>query len=393
MTPIRCGAPLSADAWRELRTAAIFGCHKWDPQVGDVATLARAPLLLDPSAWTEIARLAEALAAETIAAEAELAGRPDLVAKLALPRGLRRAVLAARPPRPGDIRVMRFDFHPTGDGWAVSEVNGDVPGGYNEAGGVSALYLPHVPGARLAGDPGATLARCLADRRAVALVHATAYTDDRQVMVYLADRLAEVGVQGVLVAPDGVTWRDGGAEARGLPVDHLFRFFPAEWLPGLPGDWRPFFTAALPATNHPRALLSQDKRFPLTWDHLTTPLPTWRALLPETRHPRDVAWVGDPGWVIKPALGRVGEDIGMVGVTAPTELRRLRWAVALSPGSWVAQRRFTSAPVDGPDGPRHACLGVYTVDGRAAGVYGRVGVSPLIDGHAVDTPVLLSEPA
>ena len=28
---------------------------------------------------------------------------------------------------------MRFDFHPTIAGWAVSEVNSDVPGGYNEA--------------------------------------------------------------------------------------------------------------------------------------------------------------------------------------------------------------------------------------------------------------------
>ena len=37
----------------------------------------------------------------------------------------------------------------------------------------------------------------------------------------------------------------------------------------------------------------------------------------------------------------------------------------------------------------HACLGVYVIDGRAAGVYARVSRKPLIDGRAQDAAVLL----
>jgi hypothetical protein len=33
-----------------------------------------------------------------------------------------------------NIRLMRFDFHPSIDGnWVVTEVNSDVPGGFAEA--------------------------------------------------------------------------------------------------------------------------------------------------------------------------------------------------------------------------------------------------------------------
>ncbi len=34
-----------------------------------------------------------------------------------------------------------------------------------------------------------------------------------------------------------------------------------------------------------------------------------------TRDPRDVPWQKDTNWVLKPAMGRVGESIGLAGVT------------------------------------------------------------------------------
>ena len=206
-------------------------------------------------------------------------------------------------------------------------------------------------------------------------------------MVYLAERLADAGVASWLTAPDSLVWNDGRVSG----ADLLIRFFPAEWLAELPrsSHWRNLFSASMPACNHPRALLSQSKRFPLTWDALQTPLPMWRALLPETRDPRDAPWRTDANWLIKPALGRVGGGIGMHGVTAEREWRSITRNARWFPGSWVAQRRFES--LAGPD-ERHICVGVYTVDGRAAGAYGRCRPTPLIDHLAVDTPVLVAAP-
>jgi hypothetical protein len=57
----------------------------------------------------------------------------------------------------------------------------------------------------------------------------------------------------------------------------------------------------------------------------------------------------------------------------------------------VAQRRFAVVPVAGPDGPVHPCIGVYTVDGRAAGIYGRITTRPIIDYAATDIAVLVRE--
>ena len=84
--------PLEPSAFAELRRRAIFDCCKWDPQVGDACAIARTPLVLRSDAWKEVVGLAEALARETIAAERELAERPDLHRRLGLPRSIRRAL-------------------------------------------------------------------------------------------------------------------------------------------------------------------------------------------------------------------------------------------------------------------------------------------------------------
>ena len=47
------------------------------------------------------------------------------------------------------------------------------------------------------------------------------------------------------------------------------------------------------------------------------------------------------------------------------------------------------APLETPRGPRYVCLGVYSVDGRAAGIYGRMSTTPVIDHQAQDVAVLV----
>lgn len=400
--------PVEPALFARLRHRAIFECCKWDPQVEDVETLSPLPLVLRRAAWEEIAALAEALAAETLDAEAELLRRPELHRDLGLPRPIRRALrhAAQGTPSPGAARVMRFDFHPTAEGWRISEVNSDVPGGFNEASGFARLMSQHLPGTRPAGDPAGALAEAAAavtsPGATVALVHATSYTDDRQVMVYLAREIESRGRRAVLAAPDHLRWREGRAELATDPggeAGFVVRFFPGEWLPELPRrcQWPSFFHGArTPVSNPAYALLTQSKRFPLVWDRLDTRLPTWRALLPETRDPRQIPgtkpeWKEDGGWVLKPALGRVGDLVGIAGATDAKEWTQIRKSVRRHPDEWVAQRRFQALPLASEAGDLHPCLGVFTIDGRAAGIYGRAARRARIDHLAQDIAVLVEE--
>jgi hypothetical protein len=117
----------------------------------------------------------------------------------------------------------------------------------------------------------------------------------------------------------------------------------------------------------------------------------WKSLLPETRDPRQVAWQDDEGWLVKPAFGRVGEGIAWRGGVTARSWRRTKWKVRLAPRQWVAQRRFVSRPLWSRAGIRHLCVGVFVVDGKAAGFYGRLSGTTTIDKHAQDVAILVGD--
>jgi glutathionylspermidine synthase len=297
---------------------------------------------------------------------------------------------------------MRFDFHLATDGWRITEVNSDVPGGFIEAAGFAHEMAACYPSMRVAGDPAVAYAEAWARRidpgALVVLAHATAYTDDWQVMVFLGRQLEARGLRSCLASPADLTWRDGRAAVRtdGCLKEPagVLRFFPAEWLPNLPRrcGWDHFFhSSRIPLSNPATALLTQSKRFPLVWSQLQTPLPTWRNLLPETVAPeRRHAAVLD-GWVFKPALGRVGENVAIQGVTGENQWKHIRRSIRWHSGDWVAQRCFQAIPLEGPRGPVFPQVGVFTVDGTAAGIYGRLARRPLIDCWSQDVAVLVSD--
>ncbi|MCL2694921.1 MAG: glutathionylspermidine synthase family protein [Clostridiales bacterium] len=388
------------EQWHDYRLRVIFEAYKWDPQVGDHDTIAGHAVLLDSETARELETLAEQLAAETVQMEKTLAKRLALTKPLSLPRKIQRALprLSGYEEK-NHVRLMRFDFHPTADGWAVSEVNSDVPGGLAEASVLPRLCAPFFAGALPPKHTGNLLLQTFAPKiRAggrVALVHATSYADDRQVMQFVGDTFAAQGYEAVYAAPDHIRWVDGRAiciaEGCEGPVDALIRFFPLEWLTALPrgSDWQGYFDTKTPSCNHPVAILTQSKRLPLVWDKLGLALSGWQTALPETRAPKGLG--GDKeNWIYKPAFGRVGEGISIREAIPAKEFKRIRRAATLHPKDWAAQRRFLSQPIPAPDGAaRHLCLGVFTVDGKAAGFYGRMSPKPRIDGHAQDVPILI----
>ncbi|HEX8911901.1 MAG TPA: hypothetical protein VF796_06045 [Humisphaera sp.] len=424
-TPLlRAGPAPPPAAMADVRRRMVLNGCKWDPQVGDVATLAPFPLLLSAETWADLAADAEALAAEQLAAERALVSRPDLHRRLGLPRRLRRAFreLADGQATPEAARILRFDFHPTPDGWRVSECNADVPGGFTEASLFPRLVAEHAGGrpladvtaawvdalavgARRAARGGGVAEGAAADADAaevggagplrVALLAAPGFMEDRQIVELLAREFRRRG---------HVTWP---AEPRLIdattpivrlrssaydgPVDLVVRFFQGEWLARLPRrHWHRLLVGGrTPVANGPAAILGESKRLPLLWDALGVAAPTWRRLLPETRDPRDMPWRADDAWLLKSAYCNNGDDVAHPAVVGRKAWRSAAWRATLRPTAWLAQRRFESVPVETPAGPMHACVGVYVIDGRACGAYGRLSPGPVIDYRAVDVAVLL----
>jgi glutathionylspermidine synthase len=303
---LRAERPVDAETRSALRRRALLDGCKWDPQVGDVDTLASFPLVMKSSTWKRIASQAEQLTAEAIAAEDEISRRPELLNMLGLPHSLCRVLAEKTPTTPAAGRVMRFDFHYTTQGWRISEANSDVPGGFSEASCFTTLIAEHFPNLRPAGNPvedwSNALATAASPSGAVALLSAPGFMEDYQVVTFLAARLRERGCRPHLAKPEQIHWRDGIAQLNTVwhrgPLDAIVRFYQAEWLSRLPENigWKHIFRGGRTRVANPAlAVISESKRFPLTWERLSAALPTWRDLLPETRDPRNAAWSRDDG--------------------------------------------------------------------------------------------------
>ena len=111
----------------------------------------------------------------------------------------------------------------------------------------------------------------------------------------------------------------------------------------------------------------------------TTPaLPAWRRFLPETRA---LGWRLPRGFIAKSTYCNTGDDVSF----------RASWRARVQRGRWIAQRRFENVPVTVDDAELDACIGVYTVDGEAAGAYGRVvRHGTFVDAYARDAAVLVA---
>lgn len=399
-TPWMTTRSLEPDEWQALKVHAIFQCCKWDLNREDHSVLAPYALVLNRKQWTTIAEISRRLTEEALSLEREVLVRVKLHRHLGLSRRI-RAVLRdiGQNPDGRTTRIMRFDFHYCSDGWRVSEVNSDVPGGFIESSGLTQYFAKHYPGLQPLGNPGSEYAKAIASLAGsgsrIALVHATAYSDDRQVMEYIGRELRAQNLSATVVSPGHVWFENDRARIASRfgsgPVDALIRFFPAEWLPhlGRRSRWSGFFFNRFTGLSNPgTAVVLQSKRMPLLWDNVTTTLDTWRSFIPESRDPRTVPFGERDQWVLKPSLGRVGEGVVIAGVTKAGEFDRVFRLAQKRPIEWIAQRRFSCIPIETPDGLRYPCLGVFTVDGQPVGCYGRVSVTPLTDADSQDAPVL-----
>ena len=98
----------------------------------------------------------------------------------------------------------------------------------------------------------------------------------------------------------------------------------------------------------------------------------------------------DDGWTLKTAFCNTGDTVSMRDQLS-ADLAENRADVRRHPREWIAQRRFESLSFDSPAGRIFPCIGVYTINGKAAGIYGRFATTPVVDFAAVDIAVLVEQ--
>ena len=394
MTPDICiGEVFEESLYAELVERAAIECYKWNLAAGDRPILAKFPLLIPRAHWSQLLTLAEALERESQEAEKELLNRPALHRRLGIPEATAACLSQARWSNAP--RYTRYDFHIADEGYRITESNCDVAGGLLEASGVGSIFS-RLSGRSPPGDPAGVYAqsflRNFGSGARIGLVHLTRYSEDRQVVLYFGQRLAELGLTAILIDPTQLCPGLRAETPSGVvELDALYRFFPGDWLERLPSRrWMLELFQSGRVSNPLTALLVQSKRFPLVWPQLRCSLSAWRLLLPETVEPGNEA--GPQGdWVIKPALEHEGTNVAIPGVTVPTLLEGVRKKMRRGPRSWVSQRKFGMKPVATPDGHRFICVGVFVVDGLGVGGYARLNAYPLIDGSSQEAIVLVED--
>jgi len=397
--------PIPEDKYDEYRLNLMFDCYKWDPQFSDHNTVAKYALVLTQKEYQELKELTESLDKETRAAEEFLNHHLEYAQKLHLSKKISKEIASMKNYNPDrHVRLMRYDFHPVENGgWAISEVNSDVPGGFAEASlwPVAAMEALNDNKYQYI-DFGEILINAICEKipagGKIMLVHCTCYSDDRQVMQFLGDRFENLGYKVIYAAGDHLKFKDGKAisilDDNEGEIDAIVRFSPLEWIKDMkPKRWDGYFNTETVSCNHPIALFAQTKRFPFVWDELEEngiSMATWRALLPETLEVKDAK--SKEGFIYKPAYGRVGEFIGIKEACTKKEYEQILKEVKLTPQNYLAQKKFISQPLIGADGKEyHVCLGSYTVNGKHAGFYSRISDVPRIDSNAADIAVLIEK--
>ncbi len=113
----------------DYRINAMFKCYKWDPMFYDSNTLSKHVLILTKQENEEVIKLTESLDKETRLAEEYLNNHTNVAKKLFLPKKILEQTHNMKNYNSSqNIRLMRYDFHPSIDNnWVVTEVNSDVP--------------------------------------------------------------------------------------------------------------------------------------------------------------------------------------------------------------------------------------------------------------------------
>lgn len=399
----------------------------WDEHVAGRRRVDLHPLVLSEAAH-EDAQAAALAACAAIGEAARVAlASDDEAARYGFSAPL--LALARASHAAGDhARLARVDLLlGEDDRFRACEINADCPGGLNEAHGLPDLL-------RLAGYKGraditpvlgALAARLVAasggpgsPRGLVALVFATAYAEDLAICALVERAVTAAGGRARRAGPTALRVDDARCTLDGEPVSVLYRFYPSEHLAELSiaGPLAEAIAAGHLATLSSFAAMFEQSK--LAFARACAMAPAWRGelgprarladavaeRLPHTTLPHDAPLLEErERWVLKRALGRVGDEVFVGALEPDDEWARLVDGVRRASGErgergdehepWIAQRFVPQRPVSTPWGPRLVTLGVYVLDGEFQGYFARLTEESHTSHDALVVPVVLDTPA
>lgn len=322
----------------------------------------------------------------------------------------------------------RMDVFYTVDGRVqICEINSDTPSGQTDMWALLKTFREDACWGTLPGDdyrprlvhylralvPG----RVHEEGRApgLAVVYPTDITEDLELIRAYMRIAREAGFRVVHGGPRNLEV-DGEGRVRlfGEPVDVILRHYKTDWWGERRRMWyhAPFIIDAEPlevlaplldaeargtvaVVNPFGAMPTQSKKaLAYMWEHLDRFSPaareTVRRFIPETRRLEadfEARYLNDKArWVLKSDFGCEGEEV-VVGRLATQE----QWRLALKrviPERWVIQEFFEVQPLEDGTLPN---FGVYTIAGKAAGLYTRTNPpTGITDAYAMVLPVAVA---
>jgi hypothetical protein len=189
-------------------------------------------------------------------------------------------------------------------------------------------------------------------------------------------------------------------------VRALYRYFPTEWMTGqrnVEALARAIEAGALRTLTGFAHIFTQSKfAFARAWDRVARgQLPPEdceivRLHTPETWDLLDVdraaVCASRADWVVKRAMGRVGDEVFVGELTEAEDWARLvaeATSRAVQGERWIVQRYVRQSYVPTPWGDRLVTLGAYVADGRFAGYFARITARSHVSHDALCVPVFV----
>ena len=405
---------------REMREKYLI----WDAFFAGERRVDVLPLVLSERLHRGAVAAAEGVVAAVDAAVRRAHEDPEEAARYGYHRDVTRLVRASWEA--GDRSSwVRVDLLLGEDGvWRACEINADCPGGHNEAFGLPRL-------ARAAGfaegtNPTTMLedlaAHLAAQARApggeqgeVGMIFATAWSEDLQICALLKRALAKLGVTATFGPPTGPRLIDGALTLSGRPVRSLYRYFPTEYMEGqdnledLAVAVERGLVRTVPsfAQMYAQSKLAFARAWALREGLGEQDRAALEAFTPETVDVADVPAeqliAEREHWVLKRALGRVGDQVfvgmltsqaywkGLVDELAALHAAGSTGSAGVEREAWIAQRLVRQRPIPTPFGPRFVTLGAYVLDGRFVGYFARITPVSHVSHDALCVPVFVGD--
>ncbi len=305
------------------------------------------------------------------------------------------------------LEIARYDFFKTTDGrWMISEINNDVPSGFNESGFMHELALRSWQGSGQYDIPDSVTENFVRairaqNLRSLAMIYGTAYAEDLQVCLFLKDHLQSF-LKVVLASPSHLRASRNKATVWNEPQDAIYRVYPVEWFSALPNrsDWKsalrlknlqminPLSTIISQSKNF-FAVLHKESRHLFPADDATSSL----NFIPYTEPfslERIPAYMEEKDrWVLKPIFGRMGYDVCIGKLQTSEEWQKNLGLASKKPEQYAVQECFDIAPVQFSLANCYPCVGVFVINGRFSGYFTRASLTPLTTYEAMDVATII----